>query len=106
MYLQVANRASVASETITRIQMSRDQHLLIFYRSIYRRRRRRDLVKDLLGQLIQIDDFTAFESLDEEIYRCLSALIDLHLGLSSVGALLTFEALCHVEVTLFLLPEA
>ena len=47
-------------------------------------------MKDLPSQLIQIDDSSAFEGLDEEIHRCLSALIDLHLGLSLVGAFVVF----------------
>ena len=50
-----------------------------------------NLIKDLPGQLIQIDDSSAFEGFDEENDRCLSALIDSHLELSSVGALLSFE---------------
>ena len=52
--------------------------------------RRWDLIKDLLGQLIQTNDFSAFEGLDEEVYRCSSVLIDLHLRLSLVGAFVDF----------------
>ena len=91
-YISLNCRQGISSFkiTITYIQMSRDQHFLIFYINIYRRMRRWDLNNDLLGQLIQIDDYSAFEGLDEEIYRCLSALIDLHLGLSSVGYFVDF----------------
>ena len=40
-------------------------------------------MKDLLDQLMRVDDSSAFEGFNEEIYRCLCLLIDSNLQLSS-----------------------
>ena len=59
--------------------------------------RRWDLIKDLPRQLIQINDFSAFEGLDGEVYEhsvCINCFT--FMNLNSVGDFIDFKALCHV----------
>ena len=61
------------------------------------------MIKDLLRQLIQSNDFSAFEGLDGEAYKrsvCIN-YFTLKIKLSR-SFCLTFEALCHIVITLLI----